>query len=260
MRRPHFESVTTYGRLFADTAYWRPYVEAICARHWLGPCSEVRSGLPGTFPVFMVAGRHVIKLFGDLFDGGARFQIEREMYELLAADHDIPAPALVASGTLFADGAGWPWPYLVTTAILGDSLSAVAERVSMPDRIAVCRWLAPIVRRIHALTPGSSSALPLTWAAFDRFLAERRAGCVARHQTWGSLPERLVAQLDDYLPPLTDLVDRSMPPHVLHCDLNADHVLGNVAGEHGRREGCAGSAPGSGSRNALTLARSPDTF
>ena len=62
MRRPHFESVTAYGRLFTDAAYWRPYVAAICARHGLGRCGEVRSGLPGTFPVFIVAGRYVVKL------------------------------------------------------------------------------------------------------------------------------------------------------------------------------------------------------
>lgn len=107
MRRPHFESVTAYGRLFADAAYWQPYVAAIWARHGLGRCGEVRAGLPGTFPVFIVTGRYVVKLFGDLFDGGARFQVERAMYELLAADPAIPAPELVASGTLFADGADW---------------------------------------------------------------------------------------------------------------------------------------------------------
>ncbi len=237
MRRPAFESVRAYGRIFTDAGYWRPYVEEICSRHGLGPCNEVRSGLPGTFPVFIVDGRRVVKLFGELFDGGARYRIERELYGLLASDREIPAPALVASGTLFDAGAGWPWPYIVAEAIPGESLSAVEARLSFQDKVAACRFLAPAVRRIHALTPEPPSHLPLTWDTFERFLAGRRAGCVENHRTWGFLPERLVAQLDDYIPPLSDLVDRTVPPRVLHCDLNADHLLGYFEGDHWRPSG-----------------------
>lgn len=237
MPRPSCDSVRAYGQVFTDAAYWRPYVEEICARHGLGPCRAVRSGLPGTYPVFIVDGHHVVKLFGELFKGGASFRIELEMYELLAADRAIPAPALVASGDLFAAGDGWPWPYIVTEALPGASLSEADERVSFPDKIAVCRFLAPVVRRIHALKPERPSHLPRTWDAFDRFLAERRAGCAEHHRTWGSLPERLVAQLDDYLPPLPELVDHTVPPRVLHCDLNADHILGYFEGDRGRPAG-----------------------
>jgi hygromycin-B 7''-O-kinase len=51
------------------------------------------------------------------------------------------------------------------------------------------------------------------------------------------LPERLIAQLDAYLPPPADLVDRTEPPRVLHCDLNADHLLGAFEGERWRPVG-----------------------
>jgi hygromycin-B 7''-O-kinase len=228
--RPSFDSVRAYGQIFTDAAYWRPYVAEVCARHGLGPCRAVRAGRPGTFPVFIVDGRVVVKFFGELFEGEARFRVEREMFALLGHDRAIPAPRLVAAGALFAGDSGWPWPYLVTEVLPGVSLAEVARELPRRDLAAIGRFLAPVVRRIHALTPGPSSPLALTWDGFDRFLVGRRIGCAERHRAWGTLPARLVAQLDGYLPPLTELVERTAAPHLLHCDLNADHILGDDVG------------------------------
>jgi hypothetical protein len=136
--RPSLDSVREYGQIFTAAAYWRPYVAEVCSRHGLGSCREVRSGRPGTFPVFIVAGRVVVKFFGDLFEGGARFRIEREVYALLGRDRAIPAPGLVASGALFADASGWHWPYLVTDVLPGVSLAEVAAWGTLPVRLA--RW------------------------------------------------------------------------------------------------------------------------
>ena len=237
LSRPSFDSVREYGQIFTAAVYWRPYVAEVCARHDLGTCREVRSGRPGTFPVFIVEDRVVVKLFGDLFKGGARFRIEREMYKLLGRDRAIPAPAFVASGALFVADSGWPWPYIVTDYLPGVSVSEVFRQLSLLDLADVCRFLAPVVRRIHDLTPAPSSPLSLTWKAFDRFLVERRRGCAERHSAWGTLPARLVAQIDDYLPSLADLVDRTAAPQLLHCDLNADHVLGTSWASAGGRSG-----------------------
>jgi aminoglycoside phosphotransferase len=229
--------VKAYGQIFVDADYWRPYVEEICARHGLGPCRAVRLGLPGSYPTFIVDDRYVVKLFGELFDGGESVVVEREMYALLATDRQIPAPTLLADGQLFLDGDGWRWPYLVSESFPGESLSQVEARVSFSDKLAVARFLAPVVRRIHGLTPAPSPPLALTWDAFGRFLDERRRRCVESHRAWGSLPDRLIGQLDAYIPPLPDLVDRTAPPRVLHCDLNADHVLGVFEEERWRPVG-----------------------
>lgn len=237
MERPHFATVKEYGKHFMDGAFWRPYVEAICARCELSPCREIRAGLPGTFPVFIVDGRYVVKLFGELFNGSAGFAVELELYQLLATEREIPAPACVASGMLFPAGDGWSWPFIITRMLPGESLSEVEERVSYQDKLAVCRWLGPVVRRIHELRPGHSARLQLNWEAFDHFLSRQKASCVENHRQWGSLPERLVVQLEEYIPPVVELADRSVPPHVLHCDLNADHVLGYFEEEHWRPAG-----------------------
>jgi Ser/Thr protein kinase RdoA (MazF antagonist) len=231
LRPPSIASVEAYGQCFTDAGYWRPYVEAVCSRHGLSPIATVRAGLPGTFPTFIVNERHVVKLFGDLFDGAASFRAERAMYDLLAAEPAIPAPAPIASGTLFAAAKGWPWPYLVLEALPGDSLGQVAGQVSFEDKLGICRFLGPIVRQLHTLMPTPGSALALTWETFERFLAELRAGCVARHRAWGTLPARLIDELDAALPPLADLIDPAQPPSVLHGDLNDDHLLGSFVGE-----------------------------
>lgn len=232
MQRPIFASVQDYGRLFTNPDFWRPYVEEVCSRHGLGPCRAVRTGLPGTMPVFIVDERVVVKLFAEFFQGEAGYRVERELYDLLAGRADIPTPALLASGMLFPAEAGWPWPYLVSRVLPGRSLGEVAGQVSAADRQAVALYLAPILRRLHQLRPEPTADLRPTWDAFDVFLAGQRANVVAQHQRWRALPVRLIAQIEDYLPPLASLVDHRLLPHLLHCDLNADHVLGSFAGEH----------------------------
>ena len=230
MERPLLATVDAYRQLFLDVTYWTPYVAAICARHECIPCSSIRSGLPGTYPVFVVGERYVVKLFGELFNGGTRFPIERTMYELLATDPSIPAPSLLASGNLFLDGEGWPWPYLLMEMLPGTSFGAVEEQVAYEDKNALCRWLGPVMRRIHDLKPQDSSCLHLTWETFERFMVKQRSDCRQRHRTWNTLPEHLVAQIDEYILPNTEMVDHNTSPHVLHCDLNADHVLGSFEG------------------------------
>jgi hygromycin-B 7''-O-kinase len=230
VQRPSFASVQEYGRIFTNPDYWRPYVEEICTRHGFGQCRELHAGVPGTMPVFLVDERYVVKLFSDLFSGDVGFRIEREIYELLAGRGDIPTPALLAAGTLFPEEGGWPWPYLVSQLLPGRSLREMAGRVDAADTLAVAEWLGPILRSLHQVRPPASAYLRPTWEAFDRFLAAQCANAVAHHQQWQHLPERLIAQIDAYLPPLAELVDHRAAPHLLHCDLNADHVLGDFAG------------------------------
>jgi hygromycin-B 7''-O-kinase len=234
VQRPTFASVQEYGRIFTNPDYWRPYVEEICARHGFGRCQEMRTGLPGTMPVFLVDERYVVKLFSDLFAGDVGFRVERELYELLGERADIPTPALLAAGTLFPAADGWHWPYLVSQILPGRSLRETAGRAGAADTQAVAEWLGPIVRRLHQVRPPASAYLRPTWEAFDRFLAAQRANAVVHHQQWQTLPERLIAQIDGYLPPLAELVDHRAAPHLLHGDLNADHVLGDFAGERWR--------------------------
>jgi hygromycin-B 7''-O-kinase len=235
LERPIFTSRADYGSRFTDPVFWRPYVAAICARHALKPCTELRAGLPGTNPVFVVDESYAVKLFVDLFNGAASYPIERATYELIARAPGLPAPGLIATGDLFDPAGGWPWPYIITQAIPGRSLGE--SQVSYADRQALAAWLGPVVRGIHTLPLSNAGPLPLAWDDFAAFLAAQRAAAAETHARWGRLPARLVAQIDDYLPGLDELIDRSAPPALIHADLNRDHVLGEPTGGAWRPSG-----------------------
>jgi hygromycin-B 7''-O-kinase len=226
LERPIFISHEDYGPRFTDPVFWRPYVAAICARHELGPCDELRAGLPGTNPVFIVDETYAVKLYTNLFNGAASYPIERATYELIARAPGLPAPALIATGDLFDPAGGWPWPYIVTQAIPGQSLGE--SQVSYADRLALAAWLGPVVHAIHDLPLDDAEPLRPVWDNFAAFLAAQHAAASATHARWGRLPARLVAQIDGYLPSMDELIDRSEPPALIHGDLNRDHVLGET--------------------------------
>lgn len=227
MQRPQFDSVQAYGRCFTDAAFWRPYVMEVCRRHRL-ECEAIRSGLPGTYPVFLVGARWVVKFFSDLFAGAQSFAVEREIYRLLEPIPDFPAPRLVAEGSLFDPQEGWPWPYLVSTFLPGTNLGEVYDQVPQADRESIADYLAHWLKRLHRLPLKASTMLPSDWEPFVNWLAAQRAACVANHRQWNRLPVRLQEQLEDYLPDVEALVDRATEPLLLHCDMNADHLLGSL--------------------------------
>lgn len=236
MIRPPIVSEDAYRRVFQDAAFWRPYVAEICRRHALGDARSIAGTHPGTYPVFIVDDRYVVKLFGDWFFGAWCLRFERAMYELLPADPAIPAPALVAGGELFL-GDGWPWPYLVSTVMPGRPLREDVGLLGDAGRRDVVVFLADVLRRVHALRPAADSPLALTWTAFDTLMREQREGLAARHRGWSTLPKRLIDQIDGWLPPLEGLVDRGVPPHVLHGDLHATHGFGFRDGDRWRPSG-----------------------
>lgn len=224
LERPSFATRQEYSRCFTDPSYWHAYVAAICARHALGQCMTVRAGFPGTNPVFIVDEQYVVKLYTDLFGGERSYHIEREVYRLIAAKSDLPAPALLATDNLFDAQGGWLWPYIVTQLIPGLSMSESV--LSGADRSTTVAWLGPVMHRIHSLPLQEAGSLAPKWEAFVQFLATQRAEATANHTRWGVLPAHLVAQIDSYVPALAELIDETEAPALLHCDLNSDHVLG----------------------------------
>jgi hygromycin-B 7''-O-kinase len=232
VERPIFASVCEYGSRFTDAEVWRPYVEEVCRRDGLAPCEGVRAGLAGTHPVFLVGDRWVVKFFSDLFSGGESFAIERECFGLLARLTDVPASRLVAEGDLFPSEGGWRWPYLVSTFLPGRSLGEVYAVVREEERAAIARILGRWLKELHRVPLDDARTLRPEWQPFADWLLQQRAACVESHRRWQSLPApRLIEQLEGFLPPVEALLDRSAPPLLLHCDLNADHLLGEFQGE-----------------------------
>jgi hygromycin-B 7''-O-kinase len=221
------ESIDSYRQLFADTEFWSPFVAKVCHQQQLSPSYPVRVGLPGTFPTFIVADRWVVKFFGRLFGGGESFAIEREAARMLANDLIIPTARLLAEGEL-TPGYDWCWPYLVFEYVAGTNLGEVWDQVCEADRLRIASDLGKIVRRLYALPLVGSTVFPADQSSYLSLLQKQRSICVQNHREWGSLPACLVNQIDDFIPPLDDLIHPAQPAHLIHADLNADHLLGRL--------------------------------
>lgn len=192
-----------YGERLGDAAFWSPYVQAVLARHALGH-RDLVGGFVGTFPTFL-AGDVVVKLVGHFSSWRENYAAELAMHQLLADHPQIPAPRLIAYGRLFDEPK--PWPYLVTTLMPGQATREVGANPSVAAR------LGEIVHELHQLQPPPVSAVTTDW------LAVHWRGCADRQRQWGSLPERLIEQIDDYvLPP-------SSGQQLVHADLTGDHVF-----------------------------------
>jgi Ser/Thr protein kinase RdoA (MazF antagonist) len=188
----------------------------------------VRAGLAGTFPTFVIDERYVVKFFGRLFDGRASFAVERAVGRLLASETAIPAPALLCSGQLWPNDSDWPWPYLVYEFVPGVSIGEVFDRIGSADRHEIARYLGWITRRLHALVPTTGDVFKWKWDGYLDLLGSQRARCKRTHQAWGTLPTHLIDGLDEFILPPEALVDRGSPFHLIHADLTADHLLGEL--------------------------------
>ena len=209
-----------------DASYWAPFVKAVCEKHGLGPAHDIRTGeVPGTYPVFIVDDRWMVKFFGDLFDGQRVFSVELEVNQLLSARDDLPSPALIAYGYLLEKGEGCRWPYLAFEFIKARSLSQVSDRLSFDERIAIVRKVGTMARRLHSVDLRDARIMKPTWDVYHAMLQRQFADCAARHRNWGSLPKRLIDQIDGSLISPEELIDRRNTPVLLHGDLTEDHVL-----------------------------------
>ena len=208
---PAFETPEAYAACLEDVAFWAPYVAAILRRHGL-PSAPLEIGRVGSFPTFL-AGRSVVKLFGDRLDGAICYQSELAVLRLLRDHPAIPAPTLLADGALFGEAsAGWPWPYLLMTRVPGACWSDAA--LTRAEQEAVARQLGAAIGDLHAVPVPTDTFWQRDW------IAEWRATCVERQRRWQLLPPHLIDQIEAYL-----LVPPDADRRLLHADLHDHHVF-----------------------------------
>lgn len=224
------ETLEGYRSSFCDADSWRTYVQAVCRKHFQVDECRVKAVLPGTYPAFVADNRWVVKFFGRLFDGQVSFEKELEISKLLKQVPDIPAPELVAHGSLLEKGGDWPWPYLIFRYVDGVSLGDVMDQLALPELMGIAAQLGRIVRQFHALPIGGSQMFAPSWQGYVKFLTLQAATCRSNHLAWGSLPAHLIDQIENYLLPVEKLIDWSRRPHLIHADLTRDHLLGRLEG------------------------------
>jgi hygromycin-B 7''-O-kinase len=229
---PELSSLGQYRERFMSTRYWAPYVEAVCERHHLAPHDAIRCHNPGTYPTYIVNNRWVIKFFGELFNGAHSFAAELDANHMIASDDAIPAPALLAQDYLHGPDTHWRWPYLIFEYMDGESFGEAYECISLHDRLAIAHRLGELVCRLHQLPLTNTSLLLPTWDAFTNTLEAQRVTCAQRQLAWHTLPTHLINQIEGYLPPLAELIDRTQPPTFMHGDITGDHVFCRIMEGH----------------------------
>ena len=226
MKPPDIDNIDDYRRLLEDPDHWHPYITEVCHRHSLVREDIIpRVGIPGTYPVFNVSNRWIIKFFGRLFDGGNTMLRELDAHRIVSSDPDIPVAGLVTHGCLFDITAEWRLPYMVFKYIPGVSLSAVRSELTRDNMAAIVEDVGRIVKRLHSLPVPVGAYLKQNWDDYTRMLANNRTECEKRHRQWCDLPNRIINQIDSFLPAPSDLIPSEDKPTFLHADITADHIL-----------------------------------
>jgi aminoglycoside phosphotransferase (APT) family kinase protein len=226
-----------YAAHFMDLDLWEPLLRKVCDRHRFR-CGKVSSGVPGSFPTFIVEmeGGHgpracdavVVKFFGPLYGGLSSFSMERELGRWIDLQSlPIASPGILAEGQLNHD-----WYYLIFEYVAGMSLGQAWDKLSQDERINIACLMGEYTRCLHSITPDQTRKLPLSiQPALDRFtgfLRQQHQSCQTNHQAWKDLPAHLLDQLKGFVLPVDDLIDPFAPPHLIHADLTGDHLLGRM--------------------------------
>ncbi len=170
----------------------------------------------------------MVKFFGRLFDGMNAFEVECEAAQLLSVDPLIATPCLLIRDNLFPQTSGWTWPYLVYEYIPGISLRKVYAQIPFNARQHLAREVAILSLRLHRLGLTGSRHFSPTWDYYLTFLSKQKLTATASHRMWHILPNRLVEQIDAYLPSVEELADCDSPPPLIHADLTQDHFIGHL--------------------------------
>jgi hypothetical protein len=222
------ETLDGYRQYFMDTDLWQPQVQAVCRRHGLLPCQQIRAGLAGTYPTFIVEDRWVVKFFGRLFDGQQSYEMEHQVGRLLLTDLNVHVPAILYSGAFEPANTSWTWPYLIFEFIHGTSIGEVYRQVAIEDKLELARLIGKATRQVQDLPLDGASLFRTGQEAYAHFLHCQRERCLANHQEWQSLPVQLLGQIEAYVLPVEALVDRRFPFGLIHADITRDHILGRL--------------------------------
>lgn len=142
----------------------------------------------------------------------------------------LPIPELLAEGSLYPDGPGWRWPYLVMTPMPGRALREIEDLLAPTDWERTGDFLGTTLRKLHDTPVAGGERLAAE--VYLRLLETRIQDCPRDHRIWRSLPDHLRRQVDAYVWESRHLIDPSAQhPRLIHSDLHAGNVF--LKGEPG---------------------------
>jgi aminoglycoside phosphotransferase len=221
-----FSSIKEYEHQFTNFDFWWSAIDRVCKEHRLVASLtdvNIRSGLSGTNPVFIVDERFVIEFYEiDLFRSGtSNYRVERDLYNWLQLP-DLIIPQLITSGTLDDR------PYIITKIVPGLSFAEVYTKINLSDCYSLATLLGHTLRYLHQIPIDSQPILSQMRDEFTEFIEKQEQECVKRHCRWHILPEHLIEQIPTYLRDH----DRLKPLSLIHANISCDHALGIYDSEH----------------------------
>lgn len=182
---PQGLSPQAFDAFHDDPAAWHGAMDALVrSQGWRGdwqPAGE------GTVLVALLGREQVLKLYPPFLRDHWAF--EHGLMLRLHGRLSLPTPQWLASG----EHQGWPWTRM--SLLPGRLLEAVWGGFDEAQRERTLHRIGRLIREVHALPVGAQARLALPW---PDFLAQRRAGVLARQQRTG-LPAHLLAELPAYL-------------------------------------------------------------
>lgn len=221
-----------YRRCFTDSTFWAPYILEILTSHSISNFlpSDIRCGVSGTHPVFMVGDCLVVKFYTHHFDSQYSHTSELSVLRFLAdrVKPELPIARVIASGCLRDEN--WQWPYAVLSRVGRKSYSELShyELTSHTARIAT-HFAARFLRRLHGVQIADAclgGLLTPHWRQFDALLERRRAEMAS-----------VISQLDVSTALKTSLLERlaTIPIHngiaTTKCDTDAQSISANDDGD-----------------------------
>jgi hypothetical protein len=217
---PEVASSSEYDLLLGQVSPWLRAVTEIGARAGISAKGPLSLRIGEDFPTLTTARGHVVTLYGQWRDGPKAF--DHDIWALETAAHvaGVQVPKLLASGPLAGD-----WSFIVTSEIPGVPMSTVRDELSSANVDDIVPWLAGVVRDLHA-TPLSVEDRVHGWDAFGALIAECHASTPKTLAERGTLAPHLLSQIEDWLPPLSDLLPPEDVAVMLHGHLFDEDVLG----------------------------------
>ena len=226
---PRFENDEAYEASLTDPSFWEPYARAALRDAGIDDGGTVRTSYPATHVAARVGDDRFVKLHYEDRFGEDSYQTEREAYAILG-DRGVPIPRLLADGALYPGSNAWRWPYLAMSAMHGRAVRDLGDDATDDDMDTVASFVGSTLRSLHDTPVEDGEYISL--GIYEDLISTRMARCHRDHETWGSLPERFLPQVHDYVRKAEDLIDPDRDAAVfVHGDLHGGNVF--VEGEPG---------------------------
>jgi hygromycin-B 7''-O-kinase len=215
---PEIRTWAEWGKMFTDVSVWAPVVRAICRREAI-PCQEVEAGYPGTHAVYMVDRTYVVKVYAPFCHED--YDLECDLYPLLARNPQIPAPLLLAHG-IWRDRIDWP--YIVMDYVAGRPIGEVRADISPSNRVGIASRLGCILRQLHATPLDAIRALDPSGQDWRQFVRSRKSEFVREFREQEVLPPGVIDQCSAWLESVWNEMQAERLV-LLNGDVTQDHVL-----------------------------------